>query len=229
MTVLRGWKPFEIAWLVTSTLVILALSFVWRDTLIGTIASLTGIICVVLVAKGKISSFLFGIINAATYGYVAYSYGLFGESDLNWYIFLPLQFIGLFLWLKNKKSQDEAVNGEEIHARQLTISQWAILLIVIVASYLIYAQFLTYRNATLAGIDSLAVVLSVVAQVLMLFRFVEQWIIWIVINVITIALWVITLTQSGGNDWTILAMWIAFLANSIYGYINWRKISESQV
>lgn len=223
---LKDWTLFEKTWLLTSTIIILALSLIWQDTLIGTISSLTGILCVVLVAKGRISSYGFGIVNAATYGYVAYSYGLYGESDLNWFIFLPLQFVGLYLWIKNSKKKEDAINGEQIQARRLNIKQWAFLLITIPIVYVVYAQILEVRDATLAGLDGLAVVLSIVAQILMMLRFAEQWLLWIIINVITISLWVVVLTTSGGNDWTVLAMWLAFLVNSIYGYMNWLKISK---
>ena len=35
------------------------------------------------------------------------------------------------------------------------------------------------------------------------------------------------LTQ-GGNDFAMLVMWSAFLVNSVYGYINWRRIVNQQ-
>ena len=70
--------------------------------------------------------------------------------------------------------------------------------------------------------------LSIVAQILMLLRYAEQWFMWIVVDVLTIVLWVITLVTTGGNDYTILVMWSAFLVNAAYGYINWLKMSRSQ-
>ena len=48
-------------------------------------------------------------------------------------------------------------------------------------------------------------------------------------NVITVILWVVVLINSGGNDWSVLAMWVAFLVNSVYGYINWLKISKETI
>ena len=75
-------------------------------------------------------------------------------------------------------------------------------------------------------IDSVAVVVSIFAQILMTLRYAEQWIMWIVVNVLTIALWVITLTYSGGGDWAIFVMWCAYLVNSTYGWVNWRKLSQ---
>lgn len=224
---LKNWTTFEKVWLFLSTLIILTLSLIWKDTLIGTTASITGILCVVLVAKGKLSSYFFGAIQAATYGYVAYTYQLFGEAHLNWWFFLPIQFIGFFLWYRNRKKDHEvAINGEDIHAKRLTRKQWGVLAVVIVIGYIGYSFYLNSIGSKLAGLDGLAVVLSVVAQLLMIFRYAEQWLLWIVINVLTIILWIVVLLQSGGNDWTVLAMWCAFLFNSIWAYFNWLKISK---
>lgn len=224
---LKDWTRFEKIWLFVSFAVILSLSFLWKDTLVGTIASLTGILAVVLVAKGKISSYYFGLVQAITYGYVAYyDYGLLGEAQLNWIIYAPLQIVGFILWKRNAKKKDSQINGEEIVAKRLTTKGWATMVTSIVAVYFVYSTYLKSQGATLAGFDSLAVVLSVVAQFLMVLRYAEQWILWIIINIITIGIWVTVLIKTGGNDYTILAMWIAFLVNSVYGYINWRKISE---
>lgn len=226
---LKEWTVFEKLWLIVSTLVIAGLAIYWKSSLISLIASITGILCVVLVAKGKISSYYFGVVQAITYGYVCLTeYNLLGEAYLNLFIYLPLQFIGLYLWTRknNKKEDAEAINGEDIYAKRLSFKQWAIMIVVIFVAYEICSNFLTSMNASMAGLDGLAVVMSVVAQVLMVLRFAEQWFLWIVVNVITITLWAIVLVQQGGNDWTIFAMWVAFLINSIYGYVNWLKISK---
>lgn len=227
---LKGWTTFEKVWLVVASLVIFGLSLFWKDTTVGFIASISGIWCVILVAKGKISSYLFGTINAIAYGYVAYSYGLFGEAQLNWYFYLPLQIVGFILWyLNSKKTKENGIelkNGQDIVAQQLTPNKWLILVPSIVVAYITYSVYLKNIGSNFAGLDALAVVLSVFAQFLMMFRYAEQWLLWIIINVITVALWVFVLFTHGGNDWTMLAMWIAFLVNSIYGYVNWIKIAK---
>ncbi|MEG0259106.1 MAG: nicotinamide riboside transporter PnuC [Lysinibacillus sp.] len=223
---LKDWTLFEKAWLGISVAVITLLGFLWEDTLLGMISSISGIICVVLVAKGKISNYLFGIIQCSTYGYISYTYGLYGESMLNLLFFLPAQFIGFYLWWKNRKNTDQ-INGEEVYAKRLNRKQWLYVLVFVIVTYICYSAYLVKIGANLAGLDGLAVVLSVVAQLLLALRFAEQWLMWIIINIITISLWIVILIQSGGNDWTVLAMWVAFLINSIYGYINWLRISKA--
>ena len=56
------WDLYEKIWLFLFTFIIIGLSVYWKDSLIGILASLTGIWCVVLIAKGKIANYYFGII-----------------------------------------------------------------------------------------------------------------------------------------------------------------------
>ena len=217
---------FEKVWLFASSLLILYLSFTWSDTLIGTIASLTGIICVVLSAKGKVSSFAFGTINAIAYGYVAYSYQLYGEAQLNLLFYLPLQFVGVYLWKKNLTAS--SVAGEDIKIRFLGANKSLFVGVLISIAIVLYSIYLSSLDSRLFGLDSAAVVISIAAQILMLMRYAEQWLLWILVNVITIILWAVTLIESSGNDWTILVMYIAFLINSVYGAINWYSIANKQ-
>jgi hypothetical protein len=59
-------------------------------------------LCVVLVAKGKIANYYFGIVQTLTYAYIAYGYGLYGEVMLNALFYFPVQFIGIYMLKQNK-------------------------------------------------------------------------------------------------------------------------------
>ena len=78
------------------------------------------------------------------------------------------------------------------------------------------------------GLDSATTILSIVAQFMMLARYAEQWLMWIIINILSIIMWAQSIISQDGNDYPTLVMWIAFLCNSIYGYINWRKLYKQQ-
>lgn len=223
---LKDWTNFEKLWLATFTAVNIYLFFAWGDSLLGLTSSITGMICVVLVAKGKISNYYFGIVQTGTYAYISYTYGLYGESMLNALFYLPIQFIGIYLWSKNKT--DNSVKGEDVRVKKLSLKGWILVITISITASLLYAQVLSAIGGQQVRLDSVAVVLSIVAQILMLKRFAEQWILWIAVNVLSIALWAITLISTGGNDWSMLVMWTAFLFNSVYGYINWIKMSKKQ-
>lgn len=223
---LKGWTTFEKTWLGTFTLINIYLFFAWQDSLLGLVSSIAGMLCVVLAGKGRISTYYFGIIQCGTYAYISYTYGLYGESMLNGLFYFPLQFLGIYLWNKNKVESSQI--GEQIKVKTLNKKQWVQLGLITVVSAIVYAYFLNLIGGQQVRIDSLAVVLSVIAQILMLKRYVEQWVLWIAVNVLSVALWLITLIQTGGNDWSMLVMWIAFLFNSVISYYKWKQMNKKQ-
>ncbi|WP_342430965.1 nicotinamide riboside transporter PnuC [Neobacillus sp. FSL H8-0543] len=227
MGIVKNWTRFEITWLFTFTMVIVYLFFVWSDSLIGLISSISGMLCVVLVAKGKISNYYFGIIQTLTYAYIAYGYGLYGEVMLNALFYFPIQFIGIYLWKKNKT--DRVVKGEDVKVKSLSRSGWFYTILSILILTIGYGFFLKYLGGNNIWTDSATNVLSIAAQIMMLKRLTEQWILWIAVNVLSIFLWLSVLFSQGGNDFSMLVMWSAFLVNSIYGYLNWRKMYQKQM
>ncbi|MEH7249087.1 nicotinamide riboside transporter PnuC [Neobacillus niacini] len=227
MGMFKNWTRFEVLWLFTFTLVNIYLFFAWADSLIGLISSISGMLCVVLVAKGKIANYYFGIVQTLTYAYIAYGYGLYGEVMLNALFYFPVQFIGIYLWNKNKPAH--GVKGEDVAVQSLSKKGWIYTVISIVILTIGYGIFLKYLGGELVWTDSATNVLSIAAQILMLKRFTEQWLLWIAVNILSIFLWLSALVTQGGYDFSMLVMWSAFLVNSIYGYINWRKLHTKQI
>ena len=226
MNLFKEWTWFERIWLLLFSIVNVFLYLKWDSGLIGLISAMSGMLCVVLVAKGKISNFVFGIVNTATYAYISYGYGLYGESMLNALFYLPTQFIGLWMWQRHRSVNK--VRDEDIEIKRLNVKGWAIVIASVVVGAYAYMHVLMALDAQQVRIDSVAVVMSVVAQILLTLRYAEQWVLWILVNLLSIVLWVVTLSQSGGSDYTMPVMWTAFLINSIYGWINWLKLQQGK-
>lgn len=222
------WSMFERIWLALFTIINTSLVFTMGDNLLGFIASTSGMLCVVLVAKGKISNYFFGFVQVAIYGYVALQYQLYGEVMLNWLFYVPVQFIGFYLWNKNGVQKENEQQGEDIAVKALGVKNMIIFLTTTAILIGLLAYFLKFIGGYSIGLDSATTILSIGAQILMLLRYKEQWIVWIIVNVLSITMWVYTLLQQGGNDWNMVVMWTAFLFNSVYGYINWTKMNNSQ-
>lgn len=221
---LNDWTMFEKVWLVSATVIMLVLSFIWKDSLIGMTASLTGMLCVVLVAKGKVSNYYFGIVNVGLYAYLSYQQGFYGEVMLNALYFLPMQFIGLYIWKKRLSSNgDFGVKVSILSNKEK--SNWAIAAVV---SIIAYAFALNLMGGNLVIIDSTTTILQIIAMVLMVKRVKEQWLIWIVVNVLSIGMWFYAFLSTG-DDVSILVMWTAYLFNSIYGYVKWRKAEREAI
>jgi len=191
----RNWTLFEKSWLLVFTLINFYLLFRWDDSFLGLITSITGMFCVVLAAKGKIANYYFGIIQTATYAYLSFSYGLYGETMLNALFYFPLQFIGMALWRRNQVS--EKVKGEDIQVKRLTSKSWMKVLATFTVLFVFYAFLLSQLGGKSVWIDSATTILSIIAQVLMLQRYAEQWLFWITVNVLSILLWITVLAIQG--------------------------------
>ncbi len=215
--VLGGWKMFEVVWLVLFTLVAVIFTFLSKDSLFGFTVFITGVLCVVLTAKGKLTSYAFGMYNTFGYAYLAYINGLFGEVMLNLLFFVPMNVIGFYMWKKNFQSG-------KLSMRQMKHSGMLLTLAVCVAGSLILGfglSFIPGQNSPY--IDAVTTVLSVVATILMVRRFKEQWLVYIVLNMFTVLLWVIRTLEGSGEGLLMIVMWSAYLINAAYGYYNWNK------
>ena len=213
-----GWNKGEIAWLIIAPSIILGLSLYWGDTLMGIISAVTGVLCVILTAKGKISCFFWGTINTVLYALIAYQSKYYGDFMLNMFYFLPFQFIGIYMWKKNM--EDANVKMKKMTVKQLLM--WAVICIVAIIGY---GFTLKNMGGALPFVDSTSTVLSVWAMFVSVKRYTEQWLAWIAIDIVTIIMWAVAFAIGGDNIAT-LAMWVVYLANAVYGYIHWLKNSK---
>ena len=216
-TEVSGWRAIEVAWLAIATSVILGLSIYWQDTAIGIISALSGVWCVVLTGKGKVSNFLFGIVNVVLYAYISFGAKYYGEVMLNLLYYLPCSVIGLFVWGKHVDRESGEVTKDSLGIRGAMV-----VYPLTAAGVIAYGFVLKAMGGTLPFVDSISTVLSVVAQILCLRRLAEQWIMWIVIDAVTVVMWAYNYAM-GGDDIATLLMWIVYLLNAIFMYIKWRK------
>jgi len=209
--IMKNWSLFEKVWLIVFTSIGLFLSIAWGESLLGLITFLTGIICVVLVAKGSLWNYSFGVINVVLYAYLSYQNKLFGEVMLNMIYYLPMQFIGYKMW-KNAMG-----NNSEVIKKKLNLKQNSGLALASIVSILGYNQLLIFLDGQLTILDSMSTCLSVIAMLLMAFRYREQWMLWIIVNIVSVIMWV------NIGDPMMILMWSAYLINAIYGFVKWSK------
>lgn len=227
----NDWTTWEKLWLVISTVAITVASVLtWDPTnLMGSsaalISSITGIWCVVLVAKGKISNYIWGLVNVVFYAYAAYTWRLYGDFMLNAFYFLPMQFVGWYMWTKPgyKTGKDSVVS------KFLSWKGRIFWTLGSTAAIVGYGFVLQAMGGNTPFFDSTSTVLSVLAMVLMAGLFMEQWILWIVVDVVTVIMWSnIVFIEGGLFNLGILVMWISWTINAIYGFLNWIKMHNEQ-
>lgn len=217
---LINWKKWEVIWLLVATAVILSVSVYWKDSIVATFAALAGIWCVILTGKGKLSSFWFGSINTVLYAIIAWEAKYWGEVMLNLIYYVPMNLVGLYMWSKNMNKETEEVVKKRLSLKKSIMSYG-----LVIVGTLGYGLFLKVLNGTLPFVDSMSTVFSVFAQFLCVKRYMEQWVLWVIVDVVTVIMWIYAFVNGTGDMATVL-MWSIYLINAIFMLIKWKKDTE---
>ena len=212
-----NWKKWEVLWMLLACAVITGLSIYWGDTLMGIISACTGVACVVATGKGKLMAYVFGLINCVLYAIISYGAGLYGETMLNALYYVPMQFVGILIWSKHMDGKTKEV--EKWHM------SWAGRLVCmggVAIGTLVYGYWLGTMGDPMPYLDAFTTVTSVVAMILSVKMFSEQWWIWVIVDVMTVIMWAISFAQGQDNIATLL-MWIVYLGNAVIMLVKWEK------
>ena len=197
--------------------------------IVGSIAGIAGVLCVVLVAKGSIWNYLFGVINVSMYAWISYKASLYGDAGLNALYYLPMQFIGWWQWRKRGAGISAAESGErgvQVNAGRLGRSQRLLLALGCAAAVVAVGFLLKHFGDPQPFKDSTTTVLSIVAQALMALAFMEQWALWIITNVVSVVMWVVCMARGEAHAAVMVIMWSFYLLNSINGLRVWSLLSR---
>lgn len=214
---LSGWKAWEASWLGIACLVILILSVYWHDTPIGIISAITGVACVVCTGKGKLSAYIFGTVNVLLYALISFQAKYYGEVMLNLLYYFPMEFYGFYVW---KKHMNEETH--EVEKRSMSPKGLVLMLLLTAAATVAYGTFLKMIGGSLSYVDALSTVVSVVAMIFSVKMYAEQWILWIIVDVVTVFMWIMAFAK-GNDSIATLLMWIIYLGNAIIMYLKWRR------
>lgn len=196
---------------------------------LGSVAGITGVLCVVLVAKGSIWNYVFGLVNVSLYALISYKAALYGDAALNAFYYLPMQFIGWWQWRKRGAALSEAEsggNGVQVKARRFTWGQRIWLAVGCTAAIIAVGFILRHLGDPQPFKDSTTTVLSIVAQALMALAFMEQWCLWIITNIVSVIMWVVCVYRGEAHAGVMVIMWTFYLLNSLNGLRVWLKLSD---
>lgn len=225
--VLNAYDWFLIAGVIVSNVVYSVLT--GTLDIVGSLAGITGVLCVVLVAKGSIWNYAFGLVNVSLYAWISYRAALYGDAGLNALYYLPMQFIGWWQWRKRGAAMSEAESGGksvQVQARRFDWGQRILLAMGCAAAVAAGGYLLKYLGDPQPFKDSATTVLSIVAQALMALAFMEQWALWIITNVISVIMWAVCVSRGEAHAGVMVIMWSFYLLNSINGLRVWLKLSR---
>ena len=125
--------------------------------------------------------------------------------------------VGFLMWSKFR--QGTSVIMKKLRLQGLLL----VVLIAVIGSFTLGFGLSLIPGQNNPYIDALTNMLSIIATVLMVRRFKEQWLVYIVLNVFTVLLWTIRTLDGSPDGLLMIVMWSAYLINAIYGYYTWNK------
>lgn len=217
---LKNWSKLELLWLIFASIFVTVIPICLGDTVLGIISAFTGVVFVIMSAKGSIWCHVWGFISCLLYAIISYQNLYYGEFVINILYHVPIQVIGFMSWKKNMKSDTNTVQTRSLSNK----NKWIVCAVVVLVT-IVWGFCLKQIGGALPYIAALSNVLSLIARFLSVNRYTEQWILWIILNSISVVMWVYALGSGSQNIGTLL-MWIIYVINSVWGYIKWKKDSK---
>lgn len=187
-------------------------------TIINFISAICGIICVFFCAKASISNFAFATVNTIVYAVFLFYEKIYGTFALEVLFYLPVNFISWYIWIKHRDKE----LTEKTKSKRLTKKQNIISTILIILGGLIYHAILVKIGGTVAWLDAFTLSIGIVAVILQMFRYKEQYIWWIITDIIAVAMYIIHF------DPVYLTKKTIYLIMAFIGIINWTKLNKER-
>jgi nicotinamide mononucleotide transporter len=184
------------------------------DIILEIIGVALGLLSVVYAKKNSVLVYPTGMVSTAIFVYLLLKWSLLGDMLINAYYFV-MSIYGWYYWSQKKESiYINRVDFTNARERQISVVLFFLSLGFIFGVYQIFDRW----NNWTAYIDTLTTAIFFVGMWLMARRKVENWIFWIVGDIISIPLYFVkglTLTSLQYLIFTIIA---------IFGYRAWKKI-----
>ena len=183
------------------------------DIVLELVAGAFTIASVVYSKKNNVLVFPTGMICTAIFVYLLLKWGLLGDMIINGYYFI-MSIYGWHLWTR-KKDGKTVIPISKTTKKQHLISL-GLFIITFVFVFIVYAAFDKFNHWS-AYLDTITTALFFVAMWLMAKRKIENWIYWIIGDIITVPLYF----YKGYTFSSILYFVLTIIA--IYGYLAWKK------
>lgn len=178
------------------------------------IAAALGVANIVLLVRRSVWNYPFGMAMVALYALIFWETKLYSEAGLQLFFF-AMQGWGWYLWFEAGGADDR------VPVRWLDWPSRAVWLMVTAALSLNLGWAMDrFTDAVVPYADSAISGASVAAQLLLAFRRVENWVLWIAIDVAAIALY------ANRGLYATTALYAVFLVFSVIGLREWMNAAK---
>ena len=183
----------------------------WMEA-IEVFALVTGVVYLVLEILQKNAMWVVGILTGTACA-ISFAYQqVWASMALNIY-YVAMSVVGLVQW---RKAGGKVEQGA-IHLGTLSRKTALLSAALFVVGSVVAIQVLRAAGDSVPQLDGIATVLSVIATWWLAQSYLQQWLLWIVADILTTVLCLMT-----GQYWMAL-LYAAYVLSAVYGYFHWKK------
>ncbi len=151
------------------------------------------------------------IISSMMYALLFADFKLYGEAGLQ-FVFISVAFWGWWQWLRGRGSDGQALRLHRLTTRQ----RWAAAAATLAAWPLLGALLARATDSDVPYLDALPTVGSVAGQLLLARKLVENWAVWVLVNLFSVGLFVYKAL------WLTALLYALFALLSVLGWRAWQ-------
>lgn len=178
-------------------------------------ANLINLLAVLLAARNSVHTWTLGVVGCLLFGWMFYTVQLYADVMLQGF-FIVTSLMGCWAWLRG--AAGSALPISRTAPRDLLAMAMLALLVASAYAWLLHH----FTDAYAPWVDSLVLAFSVLAQLLLMRRRLENWFIWLLVNSLAVPLY-----ASRGLYLT-AALYLLFWFNAWYGLYCWRVELRAQ-
>ena len=175
-------------------------------------AFILGVLNVLLLVRRSIWNYPFGIAMVSLYAVVFFEAKLYSDALLQIF-FLVVQIYGWMHWVRARAAEGE------IRVETLSNPARLAILAAAAAATIGWGSLMqAYTDASYPFWDASVAMLSVTAQILLARRYLENWALWVVVDLLSIGLY------AAKGLWLTLILYVIFLGLATWGLWQWNKV-----
>ena len=187
-------------------------------TVINFISAVCGVICIFFTARANISNFAFATVNTVVYAIYLVYWHIWGTAALEILFYIPMNFVSWYFWAKHR---DQEIT-QKTKTKKLKLWQNTFCAVVIVAAACVYHMILVKIGGEVAWFDAFTLSIGIIATILELFRYREQYVWWIVTDVVSVGMYI------AHFDAVYLTKRSIYLIMAVIGLFNWAKLNRDR-
>ena len=223
MKVFKELTKFEwFLWISSLIIVSISCLLVPQQNMVSLFACLIGVTAVIFCAKGFVVGQVLIVVFSVLYGIVSFWFAYYGEMITYLGISTPVAICAIISWIKHPFQETK-----QVEISKMTSKQYAVVsVLTVVLTIAFYFILKALGNANLV-FSTISVATSFVAGYLTFMRSPFYALGYACNDVVLIVLWVLATITDPANM-PMIACFVVFLANDLYGFVNWKKMEKSQ-